>query len=257
MNGPTLWRTVESPRYRADPESGWPERALSFSADDIRLIPLIIWSAYRFAPVAKLHEFEIFASSSRRSGPRRPQRPGLLVAAPQRRSARLDQPGRRQNRSFCRRLDGSGRTDCGRSRASRDHGVDRGRAGGWRIAGAPVGQLTFAESGDVDAADVDAPSDGARTPGSREADPAISCEQADLAERLRTLLADLPAPQRETIDLWCEGLCYREIAEITGRQEGHIRVLAHRGLTALRTHPLVRDLLTPAGLQSAQTISAS
>ncbi|NQW49319.1 MAG: RNA polymerase sigma factor [Planctomycetes bacterium] len=107
------------------------------------------------------------------------------------------------------------------------------------------------------AADGDAPSGGARTPGSREADPAIACEQADLAERLRTLLADLPAPQRETIDLWCEGLCYREIAEITGRQEGHIRVLAHRGLTALRTHPLVRDLLTPAGLQSAQSILAS
>ena len=80
-------------------------------------------------------------------------------------------------------------------------------------------------------------------PGSREADPAMSAERADLASRLRELLQDLPAPQREAIDLWCEGLTYRQIAEVTGRQEGHVRVLAHRGLTALRAHPLVRDLL--------------
>lgn len=81
------------------------------------------------------------------------------------------------------------------------------------------------------------------TPNSREADPAAAVERADLARRLTTLLADLPAPQRETIDLWCEGLTYRQIAEVTGRQEGHVRVLAHRGLSALRRHPLVRELL--------------
>jgi RNA polymerase sigma factor (sigma-70 family) len=71
----------------------------------------------------------------------------------------------------------------------------------------------------------------------------MSAERADLAARLRELLEDLPAPQREVIDLWCEGITYRQIAEVTGRQEGHVRVLAHRGLTALRAHPLVRDLL--------------
>jgi RNA polymerase sigma factor (sigma-70 family) len=89
-------------------------------------------------------------------------------------------------------------------------------------------------------------------PDSREADPAVSAERADLATRLRQLLQDLPAPQRETIDLWCEGLTYRQIAEVTGRQEGHVRVLAHRGLTALRTHPLVRDLLLPDGHRPAE-----
>lgn len=81
-------------------------------------------------------------------------------------------------------------------------------------------------------------------PDSREPDPAVAVERADLARRLTTLLADLPAPQRETIDLWCEGLTYRQIAEVTGRQEGHVRVLAHRGLTALRRHPLVHELLS-------------
>lgn len=81
-------------------------------------------------------------------------------------------------------------------------------------------------------------------PDSREPDPAASVERSDLARRLSALLADLPVPQRETIDLWCEGLTYRQIAEVTGRQEGHVRVLAHRGLTALRRHPLVRELLS-------------
>lgn len=74
-------------------------------------------------------------------------------------------------------------------------------------------------------------------------DPARSVEQSDLAARLRELLAELPAPQREAIDLWCEGFTHRDIAGITGRTEGHVRVLVHRGLTALRTHPLVRPLL--------------
>lgn len=96
-------------------------------------------------------------------------------------------------------------------------------------------------------ADATAPSiDHPTAPASREADPAAAAEQSDLARRLRALLCELPAPQRETIDLWCEGLSYREIAEITGREEGHVRVLAHRGLTALRRHPLVRDLLPNA-----------
>lgn len=75
------------------------------------------------------------------------------------------------------------------------------------------------------------------------ADPARSVEQSDLVARLRTLLAELPAPQREAIDLWCEGFTHREIAGITGRTEGHVRVLVHRGLTALRGHPLVQPLI--------------
>ena len=75
------------------------------------------------------------------------------------------------------------------------------------------------------------------------ADPARSVEQSDLAARLRELLTELPHPQREAIDLWCEGFTHRDIAGITGRTEGHVRVLVHRGLTTLRTHPLVRPLL--------------
>lgn len=98
---------------------------------------------------------------------------------------------------------------------------------------------------EADTADSDchAPATAAARIAGRESDPALVAERADLARHVAALLADLPAPQRETIDLWCEGLSYKQIAEVTGRTEGHVRVLAHRGLTALRGHPDVQTLL--------------
>lgn len=74
-------------------------------------------------------------------------------------------------------------------------------------------------------------------------DPAASVEQSDLAAQLRVLLWRLPAPQREAIDLWAQGLAYREIAEVLGRAEVGVRVLVHRGLKSLREHPQVRKWL--------------
>jgi RNA polymerase sigma factor (sigma-70 family) len=76
-------------------------------------------------------------------------------------------------------------------------------------------------------------------------DPAAIAERRELAARLRDLLRELPPPQREAIDLWCEGFTAKEIAVITGRTEGNVRVLTHRGLTTLRSHPAIRGLLTP------------
>ncbi|MFM8415160.1 MAG: RNA polymerase sigma factor [Planctomycetota bacterium] len=75
------------------------------------------------------------------------------------------------------------------------------------------------------------------------ADPADVSEQRELAARVRDLLRELPPPQREAIDLWCEGFTAKEIAAITGRTEGHVRVLTHRGLTTLRSHPAIRSLV--------------
>ena len=77
----------------------------------------------------------------------------------------------------------------------------------------------------------------------REPDPACVAESDELAGCLRELVGQLPPAQREAIDLWCEGFVYRQIAEIMDRQEGHIRVLVHRGLTRLRQHPQVRAWL--------------
>jgi len=74
------------------------------------------------------------------------------------------------------------------------------------------------------------------------ADPAVVAEEADMSRRLLALVRELPGPQREAIDLWCEGFTSREIAGITGRTEGHVRVLVHRGLATLRSNPLVQRL---------------
>jgi RNA polymerase sigma-70 factor (ECF subfamily) len=84
---------------------------------------------------------------------------------------------------------------------------------------------------------------GSAHPTDRQPGPAEATESSELAACLRELVAELPPAQREALDLWCEGFSYREIAEITSRQEGHVRVLVHRGLTALRQHPRVRGWL--------------
>lgn len=91
-------------------------------------------------------------------------------------------------------------------------------------------------------------------PVAREADPATRVESADLVGHLRGLIAKLPRLQAETLDLWSAGLSYREIATVTGKTEGHVRVLAHRGLAALRAHPLVRDLLASSTAVSPATV---
>lgn len=78
---------------------------------------------------------------------------------------------------------------------------------------------------------------------SREPDPAATVESRDLYTRLSELMAVLPAAQREAVDLWTDGLSYRQIAEILGQKEGNVRVLVHRALKRLREHPFTRSLL--------------
>ena len=68
----------------------------------------------------------------------------------------------------------------------------------------------------------------------REPDPAAVAEQQDLAGRLNGLVAQLPASQREAVDLWSEGFSYRQIAHIAGHSEGNVRVLVHRAIKQLR-----------------------
>lgn len=85
---------------------------------------------------------------------------------------------------------------------------------------------------------------------SREIDPADAAEQGELHVLLRTLVAELPASQREALDLWADGFRYRQIAAITDHDEGHVRVLVHRGLKALREHPRVRGLLADGSQRS-------
>ena len=90
-------------------------------------------------------------------------------------------------------------------------------------------------------------------------DPAASVEEHDLAQSLRTLLARLPTAQQEAIDLWAQGLAYREIAEVLSRGEVGVRVLVHRGLKSLREHPRVKRWLeeeeTPAGDKTGRSLT--
>jgi len=79
-------------------------------------------------------------------------------------------------------------------------------------------------------------------PYSRETNPADSAEQSELHTLLRSLIEALPTNQREALDLWADGFSYQQIAAITTHKEGHIRVLVHRALEAIRKHPRVRAL---------------
>lgn len=81
----------------------------------------------------------------------------------------------------------------------------------------------------------------------READPATSAERTDLSQCLLQLLEQIPAMQREVLELWLDGFSYREIAGITDRSEGSIRVSAHRALQRLKSSPLVQKLLYEEG----------
>ena len=47
----------------------------------------------------------------------------------------------------------------------------------------------------------------------------------------------------------------KQIAEVTGRTEGHVRVITHRGLAALRAHPRVQALLADHRHHGASTRS--
>lgn len=69
---------------------------------------------------------------------------------------------------------------------------------------------------------------------SREPDPAEAVARGDLSAWVREQTSRLPVRQREVLVLWSEGFSYREIATITNRTEGNIRVMVHRALSALR-----------------------
>jgi RNA polymerase sigma factor (sigma-70 family) len=84
---------------------------------------------------------------------------------------------------------------------------------------------------------------GHSPPYSAERDPAESAEQAELHAVVHVLVAQLPAAQREAIDLWADGFSYHEISQIINKQEGHIRVLVHRGLKAIREDPRMWNLI--------------
>lgn len=89
----------------------------------------------------------------------------------------------------------------------------------------------------------------------REPDPAGHVEAEDLHRCLLELVNRLPESQREAIDLWTQGFSYREIAGITQRGEGAVRVLVHRAITRLRENPATRSLLAERRNRNEMTAS--
>lgn len=96
--------------------------------------------------------------------------------------------------------------------------------------------------------------DGPESSG-REPDPASRAEQEDLHRCLIALVNGLPDSQREAIDLWTQGFSYREIAGITERGEGAVRVLVHRAITRLRENPKAKSLLADRRTRNEMTAS--
>lgn len=96
----------------------------------------------------------------------------------------------------------------------------------------------------------------ASEPASRDGDPAAAVESADLVSWLRQLVCELPERQREVIDLLLDGFTYDQIAEITGRSTGNVRVIAHRAIARLRNDPRVKATLLPGAQRSACGITS-
>jgi RNA polymerase sigma factor (sigma-70 family) len=71
-------------------------------------------------------------------------------------------------------------------------------------------------------------------------DPARLLERRELHARIRLAVDALPAHQREAVCLYADGFTYREIASITARSEGSVRVIVHRSIVRLRSHPQLR-----------------
>ncbi len=77
----------------------------------------------------------------------------------------------------------------------------------------------------------------------RESDPGERSADRELYSLLRGLVAELPAATRELVLLWADGMSHRDIAEVTDRSEGNIRVQLHRAFARLREHTVVRRWL--------------
>lgn len=73
----------------------------------------------------------------------------------------------------------------------------------------------------------------------RESDPSQSAEKQDFVVLLQKLVGQLPANQREVIDLWSHGLQYSEIASVIEKNESTVRVQVHRAIQKLKQHPAI------------------
>jgi len=65
-------------------------------------------------------------------------------------------------------------------------------------------------------------------------DPRLDAERREWFSELRMRIDQLPAVDREIIDLWSHGLKHQEIAEITDKKASTVRVQLHRLIKSLK-----------------------
>ena len=82
-------------------------------------------------------------------------------------------------------------------------------------------------------------------------DPATVLEEFDILEVLQKLIDRLPATSREVMELWAQGFSCPEIAELTKKKEGTIRVCLHRAFKQLRENKIVQKWIDDEGTEIA------
>lgn len=82
---------------------------------------------------------------------------------------------------------------------------------------------------------------------------ALGVARVDAQRTLARALAELPADQREVIELhWFDGLDFPEVAQVVGASLSAVKVRAHRGYVRLR-HALGDDIALPEAATSGSS----
>lgn len=75
----------------------------------------------------------------------------------------------------------------------------------------------------------------------RDLGPADQLEKTALLKLIQGLISRLSASEKEVAELWSQGFSNGEIAAVTGKAEGTVRVCLHRAIKSLRTHPAIKN----------------
>lgn len=75
----------------------------------------------------------------------------------------------------------------------------------------------------------------------RELGPADQLEKTAMLKLIQQLISRLSDSEKEVAELWSQGFSNREVADITGKSEGAVRVCLHRAIKSLRKHPAIKS----------------
>jgi RNA polymerase sigma factor (sigma-70 family) len=75
----------------------------------------------------------------------------------------------------------------------------------------------------------------------RELGPGDQLEKTALLKLIQKLISRLAASEKEVAELWSQGFTNGEIAAVTGKAEGTVRVCLHRAIKSLRKHAAIKN----------------